>query len=499
MTQRGRHNRSDLAEIARRAMQEKGLNPDFPAAALMQLDGIHDPAREKDPAIRDLRDLQWASIDNDDSRDLDQLSVAEERPGGAVKVLIAIADVDAVVRKGTPLDARAAQNTTSVYTAGGIFPMLPEKLSTDLTSLNQDVDRLSIVIEYVVNADGTLGDSNVFRALVRNKAKLAYDAVDAWRDGRGPMPEAMAKVPGIDAQIRLQEDVSQRLRSLRYAQGALDLQTIEARAVFEGEEIRDLTVDEQNQPRQLIEDFMIAANGVTARYLEEAGFAALRRIVRSPERWQRIVSVAAEHGFSLPDEPDSKALEGFLAARKNADPLRFPDLSLVIVKLMGAGEYVVELPGKEPVGHFGLAVRDYTHSTAPNRRPGRHHAAPAQGGPRAAPDALLHSRAGRPSRSLHRAGRRREQGRASRAEGGGRAAPRDADWGTLRRHRDGRVGEGHVGTHHPAAGRRQDRARLRGPRGRGQGAREARRDERRDGLHRLRQGLRARARIIPAG
>jgi len=364
----GRHHRSDLAEIARRAMQEKGLNPDFPAAALMQLDGIHDPAREKDPAIRDLRDLQWASIDNDDSRDLDQLSVAEERPGGAVKVLIAIADVDAVVRKGTPLDARAAQNTTSVYTAGGVFPMLPEKLSTDLTSLNQDVDRLSIVIEYVVNADGTLGDSNVFRALVRNKAKLAYDAVDAWRDGRGPMPPAMAAVPGIDAQMRLQEDVSQRLRSLRYAQGALDLQTIEARAVFEGEEIRDLTVDEQNQPRQLIEDFMIAANGVTARYLEEAGFAALRRIVRSPERWQRIVSVAAEHGFSLPDEPDSKALEGFLAARKNADPLRFPDLSLVIVKLMGAGEYVVELPGKEPVGHFGLAVRDYTHSTAPNRR-----------------------------------------------------------------------------------------------------------------------------------
>ena len=366
--QRGRHNRSDLAEIARRAMQEKGLDPDFPAAALQQLDGIHEPAREMDPAIRDRRDLPWASIDNDDSRDLDQLSVAEERPGGAVNVLIAIADVDALVRKGTPLDARAAQNTTSVYTAGGIFPMLPEKLSTDLTSLNQDEDRLSIVIEYVVNADGTLGASGVSRALVRNKAKLAYNAVDAWRDGRGPVPPAMAAVPGIDAQIRLQEEVSQRLRRLRYAQGALDLQTIEARAVFEGDEIRDLTVDEQNQPKQLIEDFMIAANGVTARYLEAAGFAALRRIVRSPERWQRIVSVAAEHGFSLPGEPDSKALEVFLAARRKADPLRFPDLSLVIVKLMGAGEYVVELPGKEPVGHFGLAVRDYTHSTAPNRR-----------------------------------------------------------------------------------------------------------------------------------
>ena len=366
--QRGRHHRSDLAEIARRAMTEKGLNPDFPPAALVQLDGIHESAGEKGPAIRDLRELLWASIDNDDSRDLDQLSVAEELPGGAVKVLIAIADVDALVKKGTPLDARAAQNTTSVYTAGGIFPMLPEKLSTDLTSLNQDVDRLAIVIEYAVNADGTLGDSNVYRALVNNKAKLAYNAVDAWRDGRGPVPPAMAAVSGIDAQMRLQEDVSQRLRRVRYAHGALDLQTIEARAVFEGDEIRDLTVDEQNQPKELIEDFMIAANGVTARYLEAAGFAGLRRIVRSPERWQRIVSVAAEHGFSLPDEPDSKALEEFLAARKKADPLRFPDLSLVIVKLMGAGEYVVELPGKEPIGHFGLAVRDYTHSTAPNRR-----------------------------------------------------------------------------------------------------------------------------------
>ncbi len=368
MKDRPRHHRADLNAIARRAMHEKGLDPDFPAEALAQLGRIEEPAREKDPAIRDQRDLLWASIDNDDSRDLDQLSVAEELAGGSVKVLVAIADVDALVKRGTPLDARAEQNTTSVYTAGGVFPMLPEKLSTDLSSLNPDEDRLSVVIEFVVNADGTLGDSSVHRSLVRNKAKLAYDSVDAWRDGRGPMPEAMARVPGVDAQIRLQEDVSQRLRRLRYAHGALDLQTIEARAVFDGDEIRDLTVDEQNQPRQLIEDLMIAANGVTARYLEEAGFAALRRVVRSPERWQRIVSVAAEHGFSLPSGPDSRALEEFLAARRKTDPLRFPDLSLIIVKLMGAGEYVVELPGREPVGHFGLAVRDYTHSTAPNRR-----------------------------------------------------------------------------------------------------------------------------------
>jgi exoribonuclease-2 len=365
---KARHHRSDLNAIARRAMHEKGLNPDFPQDALTQLGRIEEPAREKDPAIRDQRDLLWASIDNDDSRDLDQLSVAEALAGGAVKVLVAIADVDALVRKETPLDDRARQNTTSIYTAGGIFPMLPEKLSTDLSSLNPDEDRLAVVIEFVVNADGSLGDSGIYRSAVRNKAKLAYDSVDAWRDGRGEMPEAMAKVAGVDAQIRLQEDVAQRLRRVRYERGALDLQTIEARAVFEGDEIRDLKVDEQNQPRQLIEDFMIAANGVTARFLEAAGFAALRRVVRSPERWQRIVSVAAEHGFSLPAEPDSKALEAFLAARRKADPLRFPDLSLVVVKLMGAGEYVVEQPGKEPVGHFGLAVRDYTHSTAPNRR-----------------------------------------------------------------------------------------------------------------------------------
>src|SRR5512141_561594 len=276
MTQRAWHHRSDLNDIARRAMREKGLDPDFPRGALDQLEQIQAPAREKDPSIRDLRDLLWASIDNDDSRDLDQLSVAEELAGGTVRVLVAVADVDAIVKKGTPLDARAEQNTTSVYTAGGIFPMLPEKLSTDLTSLNQDEDRLAVVVEYVVNADGTLGDSNVTRALVRNKAKLAYNSVDAWRDGRGGMPEAMAKVSGIDAQIRLQEVVSQRLRRLRYAHGALDLQTIEARAVFDGEEIRDLAVDEENQPKQLIEDFMIAANGVTARFLEQKGYPSLR-------------------------------------------------------------------------------------------------------------------------------------------------------------------------------------------------------------------------------
>ncbi len=363
-----RHHRSDLHEIARRAMREKGLTPDFPKSALDQLGEITEPAPAKADGLRDLRSLLWASIDNDDSRDLDQLSVGESLPNGEIRVLVAIADVDALVRKGTPLDERAAQNTTSVYTAGGVFPMLPEKLSTDLSSLNPDEDRVAVVIEFVVDGGGAPHGTAVYRAVVRNKAKLAYDSVDAWRDGRGPMPEAMAKVPGIDDQIRLQETAAQKLRARRYEEGALDLETIEARAVFDGETITGLTVDQQNQPRQLIEDFMIASNGVTARFLEEKGFPSLRRIVRSPERWLRIVTVASDHGFSLPPEPDSKALEAFLKEQRQKDPLRFPDLSLVIVKLMGAGEYVLELPGQTPIGHFGLAVRDYTHSTAPNRR-----------------------------------------------------------------------------------------------------------------------------------
>jgi len=367
MNDRPRRQRSDLHEIARRAMRDKGLTPDFPKPALDQLESITAPAPAGD-GIRDLRSLLWASIDNDDSRDLDQLTVAEALRDGEVRVLVAIADVDALVRKGTPLDARAAQNTTSVYTAGGVFPMLPEKLSTNLTSLNPDEDRLAIVVEFVVDGGGAPQRGTAYRALVKNKAKLAYDSVDAWRDGRGPMPEAMAKAPGVDAQIRLQDSAAQRLRARRYEEGALDLETIEARAVFDGEEITDLAVDQQNQPRQLIEDFMVAANGVTAQFLAAKGYPSLRRVVRSPERWMRIVSVAATYGHTLPPEPDAKALETFLKERRRADPQRFPDLSLVIVKLMGAGEYVLEVPGAPAIGHFGLAVRDYAHSTAPNRR-----------------------------------------------------------------------------------------------------------------------------------
>ncbi len=362
-----RHDRADLKRIARQAMVEKGLEPDFSRDVLAELAQIHGPARIPAPGVRDLRDRIWASIDNDDSRDLDQLTVAESLPDGSVRAFVAVADVDAVVAKGTAIDAHAQTNTTSVYTAAEIFSMLPEKLSTDYTSLNEDGDRLAIVVEMTVAEDGTLSASDVYRAAVRNKAKLAYDGVSVGLEG-GEFPERARAVSGVTDQLRLQDRIAQILRRRRHDQGALDLETIEPRAVFDGETIVDLSVQPKNRARQLIEDFMIAANGVTARFLADRKLAALRRVVRSPERWQRIVTVAAGYGEKLPAEPDSRALEAFLLKRLKADPVRFPDLSLVIVKLMGAGEYVVERPGQDPVGHFGLAVRDYTHSTAPNRR-----------------------------------------------------------------------------------------------------------------------------------
>ena len=362
------HQRAELQRVARKAMLDRGLQPDFDAAGARQLDGIRGPATAEGGAVRDLRGLLWCSIDNDDSLDLDQLSVAEDLGGGAVKILIAVADVDALVDKGTPIDQHAASNTASVYVAGHVYPMLPERLSTDLTSLGPDCDRLSLVIEYAIKPDGTLGDTSVGHALVRNRAKLAYNAVAAWLDGQAPLPEPAARVKGMDVQLRMQDEVATRLRHLRHQQGALDLQSLESRAVFGGDAVVGLQPEEPNRAKQLIEDFMIAANGVVARFLEGKARPSLRRVVRSPERWAKIAEVAATLGEALPAEPSARALEAFLLKRRAADPLRFPDLSLVIVKLMGAGEYVVELPGETPVGHFGLAVKDYAHSTAPNRR-----------------------------------------------------------------------------------------------------------------------------------
>ena len=349
-------------------MTERGLFPDFSPQAIAELDGIQGPAMRTEESTRDMGNLLWCSIDNDDSRDLDQLTIAEAMPNGAAKVLVAVADVDAVVKKQSILDDHARQNTTSVYTVAETFPMLPEKLSTDLTSLNFESDRLAIVIEMVIAGDGSLQSSDIYGATVRNRAKLAYNSVAAWLDGNGPMPQGIGTVKGLDENSRLQDNVAQKLKSLRHLHGALDLETIEARPVFDGDELKDMEAEKKNRAKEIIEDFMIAANGVTARYLASKKFTSLRRVVRVPKRWDRIVELAAERGTTLPTEPDSKALEQFLVSAKAADPLRFPDLSLSVVKLMGAGEYVVELPGDSVAGHFGLAVRDYTHSTAPNRR-----------------------------------------------------------------------------------------------------------------------------------
>jgi VacB/RNase II family 3'-5' exoribonuclease len=360
--------RAVLRSIAERAMLERELLPGFSAEVLAELGTIDSPAGTSVEAARDLRDLLWASIDNDDSLDLDQLTVAEELPGDAVKILVAVADVDALVKLGSAIDDRAQHNTTSVYTAAEVFPMLPEKLSTDLTSLNLGEERSVIVIEMVISADGSVADSDVYGARVRSRAKLAYDSVAAWLEGTGTAPEGIAAADGLAENLRLQDRVAQSMKNLRHVHGALTLETIEARPIFEGDTLHELKPEEPNRAKELIENLMIAANSVTARYLSSRGLPSIRRVVRTPERWDRIVEIAAEHDFSLPANADSQALEKFLTKEKAADPLRFPDLSLAVVKLLGAGEYTAELPGAESPGHFGLAVKDYAHSTAPNRR-----------------------------------------------------------------------------------------------------------------------------------
>jgi ribonuclease R len=374
MNSNSSNHRAILGRIAHRAMLERGLLPDFSAAALAELGRLQMPAAadrapgEGPLGIRDMRNLLWASIDNDDSRDLDQLTVAEALPGGNVKLLVAVADVVSLVTNGSAIDEHARHNTTSIYTAGGIFPMLPDKLSTDLTSLNPGEARLSLVVEMVIDANGTLKDSNIYRAWVTNHAKLAYSSVAAWLDGSGSPPEAIAAVDGLDETLRLQDRTAQSMKALRHVHGALSLETIEAKPVFDGDQLRALDIEERNRAKELIEDFMVAANGVTARYLSARRFPSIRRVVRTPKRWDRIVAIAGEHNFGLPETPDSTALETFLVQEKAADPVRFPDLSLAVIKLLGSGEYIAELPEGNAPGHFGLAVKDYAHSTAPNRR-----------------------------------------------------------------------------------------------------------------------------------
>jgi exoribonuclease-2 len=351
-------------------MVEHGLLPDFSTEALAELARLEIPMGTADDslAIRDMRDLLWASIDNDDSRDLDQLTVAEVISKNKVRIMVAIADVDSLVREGSAIGEHARHNTTSVYTPAEIFPMLPEILSTDLTSLNPNEERLAIVIEMEVDADGSLLDSRIFRAMVLNRAKLAYNSVAAWLNESRSVPDGISSVPGLDENLRLQDKVAQSMKRLRHVHGALSLETIEAKPVFDGDQIRSLEIEEKNRAKEIIEDFMIAANGVTARYLSVRGFPSMRRVVRIPKRWDRIVEIAAEHKFTLPEEPDSRALEEFLVSEKAAHPIHFPDLSLAVIKLLGSGEYVAEPPEGDAPGHFGLAVKDYGHSTAPNRR-----------------------------------------------------------------------------------------------------------------------------------
>jgi VacB/RNase II family 3'-5' exoribonuclease len=368
MNQTGHRHRHNLRAIARQAMIDRGLLPDFSPAVVSETARLREPQIESGPALRDLRSLLWVSIDNDDSRDLDQLSFAEPAGAGATRVLVAIADVDALVERGSAIDRHAAHNTTSVYTAAEIFPMLPLQLSTDRTSLGEDADRLAVVVDMIVRGDGAVASSEVYRARVLNRAKLAYDGVAAWLEGGGPPPGRVATVPGVDAQLRLQDAAAQAMRSVRHDHGALSLETIEPRAVFEGDTLADLRLDERNRAKELIEDLMIAANGVTAKYLQAKGLPSLRRVLRSPERWDRIVQLAAGLHETLPEAPDAAALEAFLSKRRRAAPETFPDLSLAVVKLMGRGEYAVEMPGGTSPGHFGLAVHDYTHATAPNRR-----------------------------------------------------------------------------------------------------------------------------------
>jgi len=361
--------KSILEQIARRVMQEQGFLPDFSSAALEEMEQIQNTIAPVTAVKKDLRQLLWASIDNDDSKDLDQLTVAEVLPGGAVKVYVAVADVDTLVKKNDAIDEHAHQNTTSIYTAGKTFPMLPENLSTNLTSLNYQEDRPAIIVEITVSDSGDIQGSDIYPAVVRNHAKLAYNAVAAWLEGKETAPDKSIVVDAaLAGNLRIQDTVAQKLRAKRHLRGALELQTLETLPIFEGDEIKDLQIDETNRAKEIIEDFMIAANDVTAVFLKGKRIPSLRRVVRSPKRWDRIVEIAAQHNFQLPVAPDSKALADFLVKQKAADPLRFPDLSLVIIKLLGSGEYVVELPDETAPGHFGLAVKDYTHSTAPNRR-----------------------------------------------------------------------------------------------------------------------------------
>jgi len=360
-----------LRSTAVAAMRQNGFEPEFSAEVMREIGSLNDPSNDPLPhGCHDLRHLLWSSIDNRESRDLDQIEVAERLADGSIRVRIGVADVDTLVRLGSAADNHASTNTTSVYTGVAVFPMLPERLSTDLTSLNEGEDRLAVVIEFGITVDGALANASVYRALVNNKAKLVYDDVGIWLDAKGPAPRAIAASPELGEQLRIQDEAAQRLRRARSIAGALDFESVEARPVVVNGKVVDLAVDRRNRARDMIEDFMVAANRSVATYLLERGSPSLRRVVREPKRWDRIVALAADVGEVLPEKPDNLSLSAFLARRRAADPEHFADLSLSVVKLLGPGIYVLErrLGDRREAGHFGLAVTDYVHSTAPNRR-----------------------------------------------------------------------------------------------------------------------------------
>jgi len=358
----------DLHRLAEEALRERGFLSRFSPAAHAQAEDCRRSGPRREGDVRDLRQLAWFSIDNDDTRDLDQLSVAQALPDGAVRLLVAVADVEAFVPAGSALDAHAAHNTTSVYTAAGVYPMLPQTLSTDLSSLHEGQERLAVVADMRVEADGEVSDASLYAAVVVNRAQLTYDAVSAWlADASSPLPR-LAAVPQLAEQLRLHDALAARLAGWRQQRGALNMSTVSARPVFADGRLVDLRADTKNRAKDLIAELMIAANGATARFLQRQGFPSLRRFLRAPQRWDRIEALAALHGGQLPDEPDAAALDRFLRARRQDDPAGFADLSLAVVKLLGAGEYLAAAPGRAAQDHFGLALHDYAHTTAPNRR-----------------------------------------------------------------------------------------------------------------------------------
>ena len=363
------HPHVDLNAIAWAAMDQYGFIPGFPPSVLREVGALTAnvfPDTLSDP--RDLRSLLWSSIDNHDSKDLDQIEVCEERPNGEILVRVAIADVDAYVPKESETDRHAAHNGTSVYTGVETFPMLPDRLSAGITSLLPGQDRMAVVIGYTVLPDGSVKPGDIYRAIVTNRAKLVYEEIGDWLEGTGPIPRTVRETPGLERQILLQNGAAMLLKKRRTERGALALETIEAEPVMADGRVSGLVIQQQNRARCLIEEFMVAANGSVTAFLNDAGLAMIHRVVRTPKNWEGIVREAAERGETLPIEPDAGALTAFLIRQKAADPDRFPDLSLTVVKLMGAGEYVAFRPGDVPVGHFALAVTDYTHGTAPNRR-----------------------------------------------------------------------------------------------------------------------------------